>query len=231
MMRRAAACFAILSLGILAAGAACRPGEGREQRDFERMRVQQRYDAYGRSRFFRDGAVMQAPPAHTIARAAEDPWSGRVETSAYLTGAVGASDVAEPPIALDSSLRAAGREQYRISCAPCHGAGGYGGGVMAANLAAKRPPSLRTPPVSTLPAGTIFKVITEGLGRMPPYGWQIPTRDRWAVVAYVRSLATLPPTPAAREDSMMAAFLRRLDSAQTLNARLQLAPPRGTIAR
>jgi hypothetical protein len=31
-------------------------------------------------------------------------------------------------------------------------------------------------------------VITNGFGAMPPYGKMIPTRDRWAIVAYVRAL-------------------------------------------
>jgi hypothetical protein len=31
-------------------------------------------------------------------------------------------------------------------------------------------------------------VISEGYGSMPAYGPQIPVRDRWAIVAYVRAL-------------------------------------------
>jgi len=167
---------------------ACRPAEGRERRDFERMREQQRYNAYDRSTFFPNGAVMQAPPAHTIARAANDPWSGAVAPMTYLTGANGSADIANTPIPIDDRMRASGREQYAISCAPCHGAAGNGDGVMAANLRPKAPPPLVAPSISILPAGTIFKVITDGFGTMPPYGWQIPVDTRWAVVAYVRSL-------------------------------------------
>jgi mono/diheme cytochrome c family protein len=221
-MHRAA--FVLLIVG--ASGLACgRPSEGRERRDFERMRQQQRYDTYGPSSFFHNGAVMQAPPAHTIPRAADDPWSGRVQAAAYLSGASGGSDVTAPPIPVDANLLAAGRAQYEISCAPCHGPAGFGGGVMAANLTSKRPPSLRTPPISTLPAGTIFKIISDGFGRMPPYGWQLPADSRWAVVAYVRSLATTPATAAARIDSANAEYLRQLDSTHSFAGRLQMHPP------
>lgn len=168
---------------------ACRPAEGRERRDFERMRRQQRYDAYDRSTFFRNGAVMQAPPAHTIARPANDPWSNAVMPMTYLTGSNGSTDVADTPIPVDDRVGLAGARQYAISCALCHGAAGNGDGIMVANLRPKAPPPLIAPPIATLPAGTIFKVITDGFGTMPPYGWQIPIDTRWAVVAYVQSLA------------------------------------------
>jgi mono/diheme cytochrome c family protein len=221
-MRRLAVLLSIICAGGVSCG---RPAPGREQRDFERMRQQQRYDSYSQSGFFHNGAVMQAPPAHTIARVAGDPWSGRVQPVAFLTGASGASDVTAPPMTIDATVLSAGREQYGISCAPCHGSDGWGGGVMAANLASKRPPSLRTPPVSTLPAGTIFKVITDGFGRMPPYGWQLPIDGRWAVVAYIRSLSTMPATAASRADSLTALFLRQIDSTHAFEARLQMRPP------
>lgn len=211
---------------VFAAGLSCRPAPGREQRDFERMRQQQRYDAYGPSAFFHDGAVMQSPPAHTVPRMPGGPWSGQIQPVAYLTGTSGTSDVGTPPITVDSTIIARGRERYAISCAPCHGSDGYGGGIMAVNLASKRPPSLRTPPVSGLPAGTIFKVITDGFGRMPPYGWQLPVERRWAVVAYVRSLATAPVSAAGRTDSANATFLRQIDSTHGFEARLQIRPPK-----
>jgi mono/diheme cytochrome c family protein len=188
------------------------------------MRVQQRYDVYGRSSFFHDGAVVQAPPPNTIARPADAPWSGNVDTPAFLTGTEGSADVAIPPIAIDEPTLAAGAEQFRVSCVPCHGDGGYGGGVVAGNLA-KKPPSLRTPPVSTLAAGTLFKVITAGFGTMPPYGWQMPTATRWAVVAYVRALTTVAPTPLTLADSTTAAYLRAIDSTHTLRARTTVPPP------
>jgi hypothetical protein len=66
--------------------------------------------------------------------------------------------------------------------------------------------------IDTLSAGMIFSVITNGFGQMPPYGWQMPPATRWAVVAYVRSLATQPLTATARADSAEAAELHRLDS-------------------
>jgi hypothetical protein len=39
-----------------------------------------------------------------------------------------------------------------------------------------------------VPVGHIFDVVTNGFGAMPDYAEQIPVRDRWAIVGYVRVL-------------------------------------------
>jgi hypothetical protein len=41
---------------------------------------------------------------------------------------------------------------------------------------------------ATYPDGRIFDVITHGKGMMGGYGANIPVRDRWAIIAYVRTL-------------------------------------------
>ena len=38
------------------------------------------------------------------------------------------------------------------------------------------------------PVGHLFAVISEGYGSMPAYAAQIPVRDRWAIVGYLRAL-------------------------------------------
>ena len=38
------------------------------------------------------------------------------------------------------------------------------------------------------PLGYFFEVMTEGFGAMPEYAEQIPPRDRWCIVAYIRAL-------------------------------------------
>jgi mono/diheme cytochrome c family protein len=187
----------LLALGAFAASMACRPrADARAPRDFERMRSQQRYNAYGPSGFFANGAVLQAPPAHTVSR-----------PPAY---------AAEPrPLAIE-----AGGRQYEIFCAPCHGAGGFGGGPVAANLSSRRPSSLRSATVAALSDSTLFGVVTNGFGQMPPHGWQLPPADRWAVVGYVRTLASRAATPATRADSEQAAALHALDSLHAIRAPL-----------
>ena len=38
------------------------------------------------------------------------------------------------------------------------------------------------------PDGAIFDAITNGKGLMGSYGGNLPVRDRWAIVAYIRAL-------------------------------------------
>jgi hypothetical protein len=38
------------------------------------------------------------------------------------------------------------------------------------------------------PLGYFFDVMTNGFGAMPDYASQIPPRDRWCIVAYIRAL-------------------------------------------
>lgn len=212
------------SAGVLLVALACQPSGAREARDFERMRRQQRYDLYDTSRFFPNGAVVQNPPAHTISR---EPTlaGGRVTSIAFSTGTTAGTDVVDVPITIDDRSRRLGADQFRISCVPCHGEGGFGGGSIAPNLGEKRPPSLRTARVAAMPAGMLFRIITDGAGRMPAYGWQLPPATRWGVIAHVRSLASLPSTEALRSDSVLAASLHQLDSLRSAHVDL------GTILR
>jgi hypothetical protein len=55
--------------------------------------------------------------------------------------------------------------------------------------------------------GYWFDVITNGFGVMPPAGPQIPVKDRWAIVAYVRALqlsrhAALTDIPEAQREAV-----------------------------
>lgn len=198
---------------LLAIVAGCRPAaDAREQRDFERMRVQQRYNTYGRSHFFANGAVLQAPPEHTLPHDVALASRDSTRPAWFFTGRIDTSFATTLPTPVDNALLANGGRQFAISCAPCHGAAGFGGGPIAPNLEQKRPPSLRTSVVAARAPGTIFSIITDGLGQMPAYGWQLSPTTRWAIVAYIRALTTQPLTADGLADSTRAMSLRRLDS-------------------
>ena len=185
----------------------CRLDQSVTDRALERMSEQPRYQAYQSSRFFRNGMAMQLPPAGTVARDAElDPAraTGRTGSGIYLTAV---------PLSVTPQLLQMGRSRFHIYCAVCHGAGGYGGSVVASNLAERRPPSLRSAQVRSLPAGFFYDVIRRGLGRMPSYASELPVDQRWAVVAYVQQLQRTPKAgPGEREDSIRGAELRTQDS-------------------
>lgn len=195
-MRALAALLAALLLG------GCGSVEPEWSAALQRMKRQPRYDLYESSAFFRDGKVMQPPPAGTVAR----------------------EDVLHPSAPAETpELLALGRSRFRIFCGACHGTGGYGGSVVAANMTERRPPSLRTPVVAALPDQLIYTVIVNGFGRMPPYAAQLTERERWAVIAWLRRLQRTPAAaPDERADSIRGAQIRAEDS-------LRSARPMGVL--
>jgi mono/diheme cytochrome c family protein len=104
------------------------------------------------------------------------------------------------PFPVTKDVVARGQERFNIYCSPCHGRTGSGDG-MVVRRGFRHPPSYHTDPIRDLANGYIFDVITNGFGAMPDYAAQIPARDRWAIVAYVRALqlsenASLTDVPA-----------------------------------
>ncbi len=170
----------------------CRGSHERERADFERMRLQQRYTLYAASPSFANGQSMQSPPAGTVSREA----------------------LATVPIVVTPQLLARGKDRFTIYCAVCHGAGGFGGSLVAENMGQPRPPSLRSQALLTRPVEYIFTVATAGKGRMPAYAPQLTASDRWAVASYVHALQsdTTRSTDDVK-DSLMAEQIARIDSA------------------
>jgi mono/diheme cytochrome c family protein len=179
--------------------------------DLERMRRQPRADAYEATRAFANGMVLQAPPAGTVAREAADT----------------------APPAPTPALLAEGGSRYAIYCAACHGEAGFGGSVVAANMASPRPPSLRSPRVRALTPAQLYAVVTLGFGRMPSYAAQLSPRQRWGVVAYVGELQRAAPSgAAAMEDSLRAVQIARSDSVRAVrdSARVRARTGGATVA-
>jgi hypothetical protein len=52
----------------------------------------------------------------------------------------------------------------------------------------RRPPTFHQDRLRAQPPGYFFDVMTNGFGAMPDYASQVPVRDRWAIVAYLRAL-------------------------------------------
>lgn len=110
------------------------------------------------------------------------------------------------PVAVDRELLLRGQDRFNIYCAPCHGWDGFGQGVVARRADRLQegtwvpPTSLHDKTVRERPVGHIYNTIRNGIRNMPAYGPQIPVRDRWAIVAYVKALqrstsATLQDVP------------------------------------
>ena len=167
--------------------------------------------------FFADGNGARMPVAGTVPmgltiaekRSAESDKPAGIGFSVghdyYHTGRFGDywGDGLPPQVPVDEALLRRGGDRYNIYCAPCHGLAGDGQGITAkynlpgiANFhlppfADPKDPAFRTD-------GSMFATITYGKGQMGPYGAVVPVADRWAIIAYVRTLqiAKLSAAPA-----------------------------------
>lgn len=119
------------------------------------------------------------------------------QTGYYYTGHVGdyyGNGMPEelgltPENATELVLR--GKERFGIYCAVCHGASGDGNGITAnygVPVAANPNAKLNSLTQQSYPDGRLYEVITNGKGLMSGYGYNIPVRDRWAIIAYIHTL-------------------------------------------
>lgn len=145
------------------------------------MHDQPRYRPYRQSDFFPDLRSERNPVEGTVAR-------GQLREDTYLyTGKVGNSPGDYMPFPVTEQVLERGHERYDIYCAPCHSRLGDGQG-MVVQRGYRQPPSYHTDRLRKAPLGYFFDVMTNGFGAMPDYASQIPVRDRWSIVAYIRAL-------------------------------------------
>jgi mono/diheme cytochrome c family protein len=166
----------------------------------DNMQHQDKVRAFTASTHYADGASARHPPAHTVARdapALDDPVATGSKAGELLTAL---------PVPLTRDLLERGRERFNIFCASCHGEDGYGRGIVV-RRGFPAPPSYYEPWLLQAPVGHLYAVITHGIGRMYPLADRIESRDRWAIVAYLRALqrsqhATLTDLPAAERQRL-----------------------------
>jgi mono/diheme cytochrome c family protein len=157
--------------------------------------------------FFADGSGSRKPVANTAPigydfpskSAADGPppafgFSNGVDY--FSTGKIGDfyGDGFPKELDVDQKLLERGQQRYNIYCGVCHGASGNGKGVtsrfgiMGAYNFQQEGATDAGNAVAYRSTGSIFDTITNGKGLMGPYGGSIPVRDRWAIVAYIRTL-------------------------------------------
>jgi mono/diheme cytochrome c family protein len=183
------ACRALLVV-VAATAAACR----------QDMHDAPRYEAYEASPFFADGRASRATPAGTVARG----WLR--DDEALYTGRVNGELVTEFPFPIGAAELQRGRDRFNIFCTPCHGRLGDGEG-MVVQRGLRRAASYHQDRLRAERPGYFFDVVTNGFGAMQGYAEQIPVRDRWLIVAYVRALqvsqhAAVDDVPAERRGDL-----------------------------
>jgi hypothetical protein len=158
------------------------------------MDHQPKYRPEAASHYFADGRTMRAPVEETVAIGQlhdDDP---------VYTG----ESLDHLPLAATAELAHRGGQRFDIYCAPCHDRSASGHG-MVVQRGFPPPIDLASERVRKLKDGEIFGVITHGVRNMPSYAAQIPARDRWAIVLWLRVLersqhATIADVPAELRD-------------------------------
>lgn len=146
------------------------------------MSDQPKDEEWERAALFRNGRVVQQPPAGTVAREAD------------MRNLL----AQRPPMSL--ALVKRGQQRFDIYCSVCHGYGGDGDG-MVVQRGFPHPPSFHEKRLIAAPDRHFVEVITNGHGVMYSYADRVAVRDRWAIAAYIRalqksrmgSLADVPP--------------------------------------
>ncbi|HVR42073.1 MAG TPA: cytochrome c [Thermoanaerobaculia bacterium] len=174
--------IAPLALGVVLALAACRPPQ--------KMADQPSYRPLEPSLLFADGMSARQPVPGTV------PRGGLRDESLLHTGRIGGVPVDAYPFEIGREDLERGRERYEIFCSPCHGMVGAGDGMIV-ERGFRRPPSFHSELLRERTAGHFYDVIANGFGVMPPYAAQIPVRDRWLIVAWIRVLQLSQDAPLA----------------------------------
>lgn len=174
-------------------------------RIFPDMDEQDKLRAQKPDPFFADGHGGRLPVTQTQPRGFNEAGERSIggipeyefggQTGYYYTGQVGDYFGNGMPAELEltaensSALIKRGQERFGIYCAVCHGKSGDGQGMTSQygvpGIANFHLPNFKG---DSYPNGRIFETITHGKGMMSGYGYNIPVKDRWAIVAYVRAL-------------------------------------------
>lgn len=160
------------------------------------MHDQPKYKPLAKSNFFGDDRSARPLVADTVAR-------GHLRDDDHLYGGKVAGQLAQTfPFPVTAEVLARGQERFGIYCTPCHGLLGRGDGMIV-QRGFRAPSSFHNERLRGSPPGYFFDVMTHGFGAMPDYAAQVPVRDRWAIVAYIRALqlsqhATVDDVPLAK---------------------------------
>ena len=162
-----------------------------------------RYEAFEANATYADNRASRVAPAGTVARG----WLR--EDEALHTGKINGQAVADYPFAIAKADLERGQQRFNIYCTPCHGRLGDGNG-MVVQRGLRQAASFHQDRLRQESVGYFYDVITNGFGAMPDYATQIPVRDRWLIVAYVKTLqlsqhATVDDVPADRRGALDAA--------------------------
>ena len=164
------------------------------------MAYSRAYEAYTPSNLKSEGInYIPSPVPGTVKRGDLFPYTIPNDSNGYKMSA-GTKDPLPP---LDSLGMNEAQRLYNINCGICHGSKLDAQGPLATSGKVGGIVNLKLDPYKSLPAGTIFHVVTYGKGNMGSYASQLDKKQRWMVVQYVKSQQA--PAGTAKSDSTVVA--------------------------
>lgn len=208
--------IAIVAAGSLLVLSACHTRKYRHPKDIYMpdMEYSRAYDAYTESPVFADDQTSRLPVKGTVKRGVMLPYEIPESDSGFAY-----AGMVTNPLHVDDSILKEGKRLFDIYCAICHGEKLDGNGPLykgGSGPFIAAPANFIAGPKSTLPPGTIFYVATYGLRNMGSYASQINQKQRWMVVAYIKSVQRKDGSDQAKEDSTEQTLITAYRAAQGL---------------
>ena len=146
--------------------------------DMDRMG---KYKPQAENSFFADGMADRPAVPGTIAASSFN------EDQYFTSGKISDQWGKGFPVTVNHELIQLGEEKFNIHCSICHGLSGDGNGITK-SYGMIATPNYHSDRLRGMPEGEIFNTITYGRNTTGAYGVKLRIHERWAVIAYIRTL-------------------------------------------
>lgn len=142
------------------------------------------------------------PVAGTLKRGAIIPFDIPMDAAGDTTNYVASKSVRSPLSGLDDVTMTEANRLYLVNCGICHGTKLDGNGPLYRGgdgpFPAKPATLVGDAKYEAMPEGQMYYSVTYGKNKMGSYASQLDTRQRWMVIAYIKTKqAAAHPAPAA----------------------------------
>ncbi|MFN6374939.1 MAG: c-type cytochrome [Chitinophagia bacterium] len=155
------------------------------------MAYSRAYETYSTNPVFADGRTNQEPVAGTVKRGEFYPVHIAMDAIGDTANYYASRSLANPIDSLNAEQMKETERIYLINCGICHGAKLDGNGPLWKDgdgpFPAKPAALVGDAKYESMPAGQMFYSITYGKNLMGGYASQITAKQRWEVIAYIKS--------------------------------------------
>ena len=155
------------------------------------MAYSRAYETYSTNPVFADGRTNQEPVAGTVKRGEFYPVHIAMDAIGDTANYYASRSLANPIDSLNPEQMKETERIYLINCGICHGAKLDGNGPLWKDgdgpFPAKPAALVGDAKYESMPAGQMFYSITYGKNLMGGYASQITAKQRWEVIAYIKS--------------------------------------------